>query len=126
MPPAPGLPRGGYKQKAAWCQAAASPSEVPSELARLLVHEWSWGNISTPFVQKIAAAAVKDGMQHRDIQILGQLGTCGRYPNHMHQELMAKLKPSKVSSALTLLDVEYQAKHVLQHALLPHEMFATL
>ena len=120
------LPPGGYKQKAAWSKASSSHETQESELVNFLIQEWSWGNLSTPVIQRIASAAVKDGLTHPDLQKIANLGTSGLYPNHMSQELMNKLKPSKINGALSVLDVEYQARHIMQHVLLPHEMFATL
>ena len=44
----------------------------------------------------------------------------------MHLQLLNKLAPSPVSSSVSMFSVEMDGKHVSQHVLWPHELFACL
>ena len=121
---------GGYKQHAQWygdpTLGSSGSSSAGSALARLLVSKWSWGHMSTPLIQEIAAAAVQDGLRHPVVEVIAKLGSSGRHPNHMHQDLLRKLHPSHISTSLSQFQVEYQNQRLSQHVLWPHELFATL
>ena len=126
-------PPGGFHQKRKWAdsQDSMQAPQPRSELAKLLVEKWAWGEMSTPAIQQIAAAAVADGATSREVTLLAGLGSNGRYPNHMHTELLKHLQPTKVSGALTEVDIAMKRpphaivrmKHPM---LLPHELFATI
>ena len=102
-----------------------------SALAKLLIQKWAWGEMSTPAIQQIAAAAVEDGADSLEIAILAGLGSGGRFSSHMHSELLKHLQPTKVNEALSEVNIFMkrlpngiiQSKHPM---LLPHELFATM
>ena len=62
--------RGGFKQRLRAQQqqshgggSSSSKDNVgDSSLAKLLLERWAWGTISLPFLQRVAAAAVEDGL----------------------------------------------------------------
>ena len=130
------VPQGGYKQKAKWAagqdQAAESSGRnQPSALAQLLIIQWAWGFLSTPLIQKIAAAAVADGVDLEELKQIAKLGKHGTYPNHMYSELINKLRPPPLANALielsifmkTSVDRIIEVSHVM---LAPHAFFAAL
>ena len=108
------------------------PSGMPqSELATLLVREWAWGNISTPMVQKVAAAAHADGCKHKDVEPLASLGTWGMYPNNTHRDLLYKLQapiaPPALADIKMWLKLPFmQSAEVKQKFLMPHALFAQI
>lgn len=128
--PLPKRLRGGSRQQLLRAQEA--PAE--SHLARLLLNLWSWGEISTPLLQKIAKAAVDDGIRLRDLESLAHLGSTGAYPGNMHRELCSKLKESVVSSSQSTIEVVYKnvrgsfGAFLRRHVpiLLPHELFSAI
>lgn len=127
----PSLPPGGFQQKRRW-SSDGPPAEASEEhLATLLVRKWAWGDLSTPAIQEIAAAAVADGASSKQIVILAGLGSSGRFPNHMYSELMTKLKPCVIRNSLAefSLCLRRPPKAIIQVSqpmLLPHVLFATL
>jgi len=54
--------------------AAAANASPGSALASLLLTSWAWGQISTPMVQRIASAAVEDGLDLPEVKKLAKLG----------------------------------------------------
>ena len=136
-PRAPLAPQGGYKQRLRWAEAeaqgsAAASSGPSNSLATLLVHKWAWGEMSTPLVQQIAAAAVEDGAAGHDIKVLAGLGSKGRYPGNMHRELVNHMHPTFVEDAMAQTQAHYRLDHfrgitTLTHqVLLPHTLFHCL
>ena len=122
------LPPGGFRQKMKWSDAEEHNPE-PNNLATLLVRKWSWGDMSTPTVQEIAAAAVADGSTSQELRVLAALGSSGKYPNHMHSELVSKLKPTFVRAALSEMPVcmrrpPNMVVRTVHPMLLPHALFA--
>lgn len=128
--PLPKRHRGGCRQQL----LRAQEPQPESHLARLLLNLWSWGDISTPLLQKIAAAAVNDGINLTDLVTLADLGAKGAYPGNMHRELASKLKHSVVSTHLSTIEVAYKnvrgslGSIVRRHVpiLLPHELFSAI
>ena len=126
-------PRGGQKQKAQWAseQHTSPAAEQKSYLATYLIDRWSWGSMSTPQVQQVAWAAVADGASHADLVFLSKLGTSGRYPGNMFQELTKKLQPTPMVDVIDTFHV-WQKKNnrppvwVCQNLLLPHRVFSCL
>ena len=103
--------------------------EGQSHLARLLINEWAWGNLSSPVFQKIASAAEADGATHKDVKTLASLGAHGLYPGNTHRDLLRKLATPIVPSAL--MDYTMWIKlpflktaQVNQKILLPHALFS--
>ncbi len=134
LPPAkrPCVPaRGGHRQKQRWAQqedVRAPPAT--SHLAEYLLEKWSWGSLSTPVLQTIAACAVKDGNSHQDVT-LSKLGSSGKYPNNMYSELIKKLKHTPITDALDEITVWSKKEgkppvQVTHKILLPHHLFASL
>jgi len=134
-PPAKRLrvqPRGGHLQKARWsAEGVATDDSAKSHLASYLIDRWSWGLMSTPVVQQIAAFAVADGASKTDIVFLSKLGCSGKYPNNMYRELTKKLKDTPLTEAIDNI-VVWQKKgskaavQVNQKIMLPHQVFASL
>lgn len=114
---------------------ARSVAEQPvSKLSTLLLDLWSWGELSTPMLQKIAAAAEDDGLDIKDIKKLASLGSRGLYPGNMHVELTNHLRPSNLVQQCSSMVVFYKNTNVLKGGivsgrvpiLLPHELFAIM
>lgn len=128
--PRPLKARGGVRQRLA--QAASEPQS--SKLAQLLLELWSWGDISTPMVQKLAAAAESDGIKSADLALLAGLGSRGVYPGNMHAELARRAPPSHIGEALSRIRVFYQNTRcplggiIAANApiILPHELFSVM
>ena len=121
---------GGARQKTKWASEIANKGAKPSALAEFLISQWSWGHISTPFMQKVAEAAAADGLQHPEIERLSSLGSHGRHPNNAHRDLMTHLVKPPIHEAIgniTLLQ-KYNLSFVStsQSILLPHELFASM
>ena len=125
---------GGWRQKKRWVEADARNASNPgskSVLASLLLSMWCWGALSTPTVQKIASAALADGASHRELRNLAMLGSSGKCPNHMHEQLMSTLSLPSISGALDQIWVFLKVarlkiikvKHVI---MLPHVLFSKL
>ena len=98
--------RGGHLQRLAAAGAAQAAPRSSSTLADLLVNEWSWGEISTPAVQRIAAAAVSDfqvagHVAPTDLTRLASLGGSGLYAGNMHRDLVGRLQPPLLSAAMS-------------------------
>ena len=81
-------------------------------------------------VQQIAECAVRDGCSHRDVVALSKLGSSGAYPSNINAELIRKLQPPPIKSAMSRMEVWVKNKfhrHKVTHPImLPHELFATL
>ena len=120
---------GGIQQRLKRAKTAPPP---PSELACLLIKEWSWGQISTPMVQKIAQAAKIDmgDPVHPHIDRLATLGCSGEYVGNVHRDLMDRLLNEPIFnpalSQMTLwTKIKFgQTKETSCSILLPHELFA--
>ena len=106
--PSAGLPprRGGVRQR---LRAAGVEHDVPdcgpSKLIELLVSSVVWGELSAPFAQKIAAAAVEDGLCHPSVKQLSRMGTSGEYPGKIFGQLMAQLPRLPLLEAVRTLTV---------------------
>lgn len=84
-------------------------------------------------VQRIAARACSDGLNHKAIIDLSKIGTSGVYPNRCHSDLVAKLPDMHLGYSISKFNVQYRVPgffaRVLSRdhfALLPHELFATI
>lgn len=132
--PACGVPdrkRARFHTAAAASTSAASTHTEKSQLADMLLRHWSWGDMSAPLVQKIAAAAKADGSTHPAVGILAGLGSSGLYPGNCHVELVRKLSGNPIEHALSSMHVivkngSRQIKHGSQLMLLPHQLFAAI
>ena len=126
-------PRGFHQRHQQFLQTAGQPVEPEgqSHLAKLLINEWAWGNLSSPVVQKIASAAVADGATHRHVKDLASLGAHGLYPGNTHRDLLNKLATPIVPAALR--DYTMWAKlpflktvELSQKILFPHALFSNI
>ena len=119
--------------------AAAAPrnvSGVPSLLFAHLIYLWSWGFLSLPFVQKVAMAASRDlsaagGRPFSDLDFLAALGSEGKYPGNMQNEMQKRCLPdSKMTPAFrTQMPMQIRKGVVAsreQAIILPHVMFSDL
>ena len=88
--------RAGYRQVIAM-EAPTTGDCGQGALAELLRRKWSWGLISTPFIQEIANAAAADGCDKADVHVLAKLGSGGRHASNIHADLLRKLNPSHTS-----------------------------
>jgi hypothetical protein len=100
-------------------------------LAKLLLERWSWGDLSAPSIQSIAAAAIDDGAKGKELDILSRLGSKGAYPNNAHRDLERHLAPTPISEAISTIGVfmrkgQGHITKVEHPILLPHELFAKL
>lgn len=131
MPPNKRLAAGGgVRQQQEW---AATTAEMGgrSQLAELLIDKWSWGFLSAPQVQEIAAAAVADGARRPDLEALAKLGSWGRHTSNIHSELMRKLGTTPVSVATSTMAVFLKKPPSMMtkafHGVIwPHELFAAM
>lgn len=130
MPPKDPRIQGGYKQR---LRAAhhESVAESNSNLAALLVRKWAWGELSSPAVQELAQAAVKDGARGDELKRLSKLGTAGKHTGNCYRDLMSILKPTNITSALACITVHVMRSTIsilqcTQKILLPHQMFHVL
>ena len=102
-----------------------------SKLASELLALWSWGGMSAPLVQKLAAAAHSDGLMHPEIVKISNIGAAGKFPANMHRDLMLiSGKMSTIHEVATTIPIRLKAKEGLSRAdtnlqfLLPHKLFA--
>ena len=120
---------GGPKQQLQQLKEAEGP-QAPSSLAAELLEKWSWGSMSAPLVQTLAAAAKKDGLDHPQIHALAGIGASGKFPGNMHRDLLQITgKPtlaSSVSEVKVSLCVNEKCEQVPLTFLLPHKLFAAL
>ena len=124
-------PRGGAQQKRKWSQPP--PEDIAeSKLAAFLLDQWSWGCMSAPMIQKIAAAGLHDGARHPDVAMIAGLGSNGQHEQNINSELLRALVKNHVSAALHPVDVHVKKTNgsfftkATNHILLPHSLFATL
>ena len=99
---------GGYKQKLKWSAESDKIAKPKERLASLLLNKWSWGMMSAAFVQEIAHAALHDGASGDDLRGLAGLGCAGLYPNNCHRELVNKLQPPILRSALLFTEIQFK------------------
>jgi len=128
----------GFQQRIRFASTSQSPSASQrSALATLLVEQWSWGHLSCPAIQRIAAAAKLDFENQgspvpSEIEKIASIGSSGLLANHMHRDLTKHriadpvLKPALSDIALWIRQSFLRSEHVTQKILLPHELFAQL
>ena len=76
---------GNYRKR--YRRSMSSMDEGPSALARLLIFLLSWGIISGPLAQEIAAAAESDGCQKPDLLRIAHAGCFGAYPANIKRDI---------------------------------------
>ena len=125
------LDQGGYLQQLAAPQAMEEPTQ-PSKLARALLEKWSWGTMSAPEVQALAAAACSDGLLHPSVVKLSNIGAKGRFPGNTHRDLLKITGQDNVLlESVSTYQVRVQvkknvSKEIDLQFLLPHKLFSTL
>ena len=82
-------------------------------------------------VQQLAGAAVRDGAAKEDLKMLAALGSHGQYPGNCHSELLSKLAPTYVHTAIRMMPALIKKPHAMLQqcnmpVLLPHQVFAVL
>jgi len=136
--------KGGWRQRvqqleAEEAQQGRGPPTGRSELVRQLLDKWAWGELTTPVVQQIAAAAFKDLQDGRcenqqalaEVRRLATLGAAGRSPQHVHEQLVRSLGEVPMT-ATTMLPLPVAANNPAGYVvrdvgvLMPHEHFACL
>ena len=109
--------------------------EVPetefSNLATHLLKAWSWGLIPAAEVQRISAAAFRDGLRHGEVERLASLGQWGHYPGNVHKQLTTMLGknflPNPLTFEIPVVDPKTTEVSTADcSALLPHEWFSAL
>ena len=124
---------GGHNQQLA--QLQAEKEETPqgkSKLAAQLMGSWSWGIMSAPLIQALAAAAVHDGLEHPQVAKIAKVGSSGKFPGNMQRDLMAISGDfASLHDALSTMSVRLKVKAghseaVNLYILLPHKIFAFL
>ena len=91
------IPKGGIQQRLARAglrNAAglgAAHDALPSKLVQLLTSCVVWGEVSSPFAQKVCQAAVEDGLLHPDVVAVSKMGSGGNWPGKVYGQLMARL-----------------------------------
>jgi hypothetical protein len=91
-----GTTRGSRKR----ARAATVESSTPSCLTRLLLELWAWGVLSSPLVQTISDAAVKEiiaagGHPSQSLLQMQAIGTAGANPNLCRRDLVRKFAMAK-------------------------------
>ena len=125
--------RGGVRQRLAEAQAQENDAAGTSDLAKLLVTKFAWGELSPQALQQIAAAAaadverVSDGKCMPDLRALSEIGAGGEQPQNCFRDLMRKLEHNvRLPHAYTAKVPFKKLGDTTQHFLLPHEFFAAL
>ena len=57
--------------------ASGSQQQPKSALVALLVTKYLWGELPAILLQEICSAAVQDGLEHAEVQIVARVGTEG-------------------------------------------------
>ncbi len=126
------LPRGGARQKAQWLreQAAGQQESHQGHLASYLLEKRAWGDISTPTMQQIAAAALADGAKCPMLEKIASIGTSGQHPQNCERDLLCSLKPTPLAQAMTTVRLPMQSTFgmvtIATNILYPHEVFSAL
>ena len=108
-----------------------------SSLANLLIEQWSWGQLSTPQIQRIAAAAKADfeagGHTVPDqIENISAIGSHGRHTGHLFRDLTKyKIKQPILASArvdytMWIRKIGFRTKQSPISIVLPHALFSLL
>ena len=121
------------RQRLAEAQAQENDAAGTSDLAKLLVTKFAWGELSPQALQQIAAAAaadverVSDGKCMPDLRALSEIGAGGEQPQNCFRDLMRKLEHNvRLPHAYTAKVPFKKLGDTTQHFLLPHELFAAL
>ena len=125
---------GGQRQRIQRAAERDAPS-VKSVFAEFLLKMFAWGTFSPQQVQSMAALVVQDIQTAEEkagrlveLERLAELGTHGQYPNHIHGDLMGKIKTTSniQPTYYETLTFKSPVGPARQGFLLPHETFATI
>ena len=126
---------GGCRQKLRRLQQAGAdgPQAACSQLVYLLTLMFCWGDISGVTMQKVAAAAMSDGLDHPELQRMAQLGDSGATPNNIVRDFFLWKMAGAMLRSLSLISIVTCNYRVLsrllrapQSMLYPHAMFAAV
>ena len=128
--------RGGHKQVLARAKRKREEEggeETPSKLASELIGQWSWGLMSAPLLQRLAEAAVADGLSQDQLVKISKMGGSGKFPGNMHRDLSqiagqatAMMQEAASMIPVRLLTKENASADIDLQFLLPHKLFATI
>ena len=90
--------KGGLRQRQAEAEEAVEAATGQSQLSKLLLSKFAWGELSPQAVQEIAAAAATDmetmvdGKCMPDLRALAAIGSNGAQAQNCFRDLMRKLE----------------------------------
>ena len=132
-PPTKKRRKGGQRQRMNIASKQEDTGLQTSKLANLLLERWAWGEISPQNLQATAAAVVADfeassAKPPSDLAVLANLGSHGRHPNKMHQELLHFAnKGCSFSKPFSIkMGFKQPWAEQFQTMLLPHVVFSDL
>ena len=126
-------PLGGWRQQLALEKHArprsrsrsrgkGSSSNSESKLARSLLSQWAWGDISAVALQRNAANGVHDGITKPLLVRLAKMGASGRSPQHIQSQIFGLLG-TRLGSKRVIHDL---LNSVQTCCIPPHAMFKFL
>ena len=131
--------RGGYRQREREEALSQDPAThlftTVSGLARWLLVEYVFGFLSALQLQKCAFLAVQDGINNPELSLLAGVGSNGRYPHNIADQMKTFLKrylapivlpePEPREIPLKLLKGPREGIHLIkQYFMFPHRWFA--
>eukprot|EP00959_Pyramimonas_sp_CCMP1952_P410735 8607256-Pyramimonas_sp.AAC.1 len=111
--------------------ASSAPAPEFSNLSTHLLKAWSWGLTPAAEVQRVAAAAHRDGLRHKEVERLASFGQWGHYPGNVHGQLTTMLGRNELPQAykfkIPFVDLKSTEVSITDcSVLLPHEWFSVL
>ena len=103
-----------------------------ASLSTMLLKDWAWGRLYGTEVQRYAHAAFRDGLKHTEVEELSKMGSWGRWPSNVHQQLPKKYLRDNTFPEPVDFDVHCRHPQTLDtiewpcSVLLPHETFSCL
>ncbi|CAE7818735.1 unnamed protein product [Symbiodinium sp. KB8] len=125
--------KGGLRQRQAEAEEEVEAATGQSQLSKLLLSKFAWGELSPQAVQEIAAAAatdmetMADGKCMPDLRALAAIGSNGAQAQNCFRDLMRKLEADvHLPDAYTAKVPFKKIGEATQHFLLPHELFSAM
>ena len=124
----------GYKQRID-AESSTRSAKVPSQdaLSSALLTLWCTGELSAIALQKLANAAILEGVRSKRMQDLNRLGTWGQHASNVHRDLVQLCSkdvrlPAATSSKVPCLDNNENPPLTDEDMpiLLPHSLIAAL
>ena len=110
--------------------SSRSAPKPPSALVSSLLRNYFAGQCSASAIQEICYAAVKDGVQDRDVEQLAKLGQSGSHSGHMARDLESCLRTSPLGEALAKVPLKIllndRTVEAIHRILVPHRIFALM